>query len=376
MQTSPSATEARPTAPTPRDDRLRWLDLLRFLAAFAVVVVHARGHAIVDFGSLPPEQRTAPVAAFFALTRVGNEAVTVFFVLSGFLVGGKALERIAAGTFRLRDYAIDRVSRIYVPLLPALALTAVVAGAIDADRSFGSLVGNLAGLQGIAVDPFGLNRPLWSLAYEIWFYVLAGAIGVGAVHRGLHLRAAAAVVLVAALFTILSPTFLFCWLIGALAWVRRPSRLSPAMACLAAALIVYGVAGVEAGMESRTVKGPSIVAFLPPWGVAHLLLSTGMALLIQQLVAWTPRAAWLAAIERVGTPLGAFSYTLYLVHYPVIRAIVPHLGGRLERVDARSLGSVALLTAASVAVSVVLYFLFERHTGRVRGWLRGALGAR
>ena len=72
-----------------------WLDWLRFAAALTVVVVHVRGALLLPFGSLPVEQRSLPVAALYLLTRIGNEAVVVFFVLSGFLVGGKAFERMA-----------------------------------------------------------------------------------------------------------------------------------------------------------------------------------------------------------------------------------------------------------------------------------------
>jgi peptidoglycan/LPS O-acetylase OafA/YrhL len=351
--------------------RLHWLDLLRFLAAFAVVLVHARGHALVEFGALPADQRSPLVFAFFALTRVGNEAVTVFFVLSGFLVGGKAIERIGNGSFRFADYAIDRVTRIYVPLVPALALSAVVAGFIGEDRSIASFFGNLAGLQGIATEPFGLNRPLWSLSYEIWFYVLAGAVGVAAAYRGMHAVAAIAIVSVACIFTKLSPTFLFCWIIGAVAYVRRPRRSSFLGWIAALILIAYGTIGVEIGMVSDSVKGLAIAAYVPSWDVSHIVLSTGTALLVQQLVVSEPKRRLAKAIDHVGTPLGAFSYTLYLVHYPIIRAIVPLVGERMPRIDLRSIGYLALLTVASVAGAVVMYWLFERHTASVRRWIKG-----
>jgi peptidoglycan/LPS O-acetylase OafA/YrhL len=350
--------------------RLHWLDLLRFLAAFAVVVVHARGHALVEFGSLPPEQRTNAVFALFALTRVGSEAVTIFFVLSGFLVGGKALERIVAGRFRLADYAIDRISRIYVPLVPALCLSALVAGFIPADRSPLSFLGNLVGLSGIAVEPFGLNRPLWSLSYEIWFYVLAGAIGIAASVRGLHLRAACAIILVASLFTVLSPTYLFCWVIGALAYWRRPARPSIALWVTAFVLMAYGTLGVEIGMVSDSVKGLGIARFVPSWDISHILLSTGTAILIQQLILWEPKRGWVAWVERVGTPLGAFSYTMYLVHYPIIRYLVTRGHVRQPQIDGDSVGSMLLMIAASLLGSVVMYLLFERHTAAVRRFLK------
>jgi peptidoglycan/LPS O-acetylase OafA/YrhL len=376
-----ATTTSPPTRSAPNDlvssgaERLHWLDLLRFLAAFAVVVVHARGHAVVEFGALPLEQRTPLVFVLFALSRVGSEAVTVFFVLSGFLVGGKAIERIAAGDFRVGAYALDRATRIYVPLVPALVLTAIVAGFIGVDRSPWSFLANLAGLQGIATEPYGLNRPLWSLAYELWFYVLAGAVGVAVSRRGFHARAAAAILLVACIFTVLSPTYLFCWLIGAFAYLRRPERRSILGVVAALMLIAYGTLGVEIGMVSDSVRTGRLAGMVPSWDVSHLLLSTGTALLIQQLILCVPRGGFTTAIERAGTPLGAFSYTLYLVHYPVIRLLVWMISDRLPSLSVESIGYTVLLVAASVIVSFVMYLLFERHTAAVRRWCRRLLPA-
>lgn len=106
---------------------LYWLDWLRFLAALMVVAAHARGGNWLEWGRLAEASQTKLVAVFFALTRAGTESVLVFFVLSGFLVGGKMIERLIDGTFDLRTYLIDRVSRIYTPLAPALCWSALVA---------------------------------------------------------------------------------------------------------------------------------------------------------------------------------------------------------------------------------------------------------
>ncbi len=48
--------------------------------------------------------------------------VVVFFVLSGFLVGGAVIERARGGKAFMRNYLIDRTSRIYVVLVPTILL--------------------------------------------------------------------------------------------------------------------------------------------------------------------------------------------------------------------------------------------------------------
>ena len=65
-----------------------WLDAIRFLAAFMVVFCHSRNDFFLPYGELPVEQKTLGTMLFYSLGRLGHEAVIVFFVLSGFLVGG------------------------------------------------------------------------------------------------------------------------------------------------------------------------------------------------------------------------------------------------------------------------------------------------
>jgi peptidoglycan/LPS O-acetylase OafA/YrhL len=91
-----------------------------------VLLVHVRGGTWVEYGALPEDQRTWLILAFFFATRLGHEAVMVFFVLSGFLVDGKIIGRLVKGSFRLPEYALDRTTRILIPLVPARIFTAAI----------------------------------------------------------------------------------------------------------------------------------------------------------------------------------------------------------------------------------------------------------
>ena len=62
---------------------------------------------------------------FYGLTRLFAKAV-VFFVLSGFLVGGPAYERVKGNNFNVSQYSIYRAIRILVPLLPVIGITALI----------------------------------------------------------------------------------------------------------------------------------------------------------------------------------------------------------------------------------------------------------
>jgi peptidoglycan/LPS O-acetylase OafA/YrhL len=103
----------------------------------------------------------------------------MFFLLSGFVIYANERGRVDVD---LVGYTIRRLVRIYPPLIFAMCVSAAVA-AIDGvfwERlSLSSMIGTIFALQdtvsaapGTPVSPFMANSPLWSLAYEIWFYAL------------------------------------------------------------------------------------------------------------------------------------------------------------------------------------------------------------
>ena len=96
-----------------------WLDALRFIAALMVLLNHTRNDFFMMYGDLPLSQHGLLSFTFYTIMRLGHEAVVVFFVLSGFLVGGRGMERLKHGTMDARSYIIDRFSRIYPPPRPS-----------------------------------------------------------------------------------------------------------------------------------------------------------------------------------------------------------------------------------------------------------------
>ena len=97
------------------------LDHLRWIAAFAVVFQHARSLVMVDYR---PDAGLIAKSLYFA-TGFSHEAVIIFFVLSGYLVGGKAIRLARRSTEeQRRRFVIDRFVRIFIVLLPALAMLA------------------------------------------------------------------------------------------------------------------------------------------------------------------------------------------------------------------------------------------------------------
>ena len=112
--------------------------------------------------------------------RFGQEAVMLFFLLSGFVVYYSTAKH---GDLAFRPYFVRRLRRIYPIFLLALGISALNAMVISTNGhltfSAEQLLGNLGMLQdfkggkpGVWVPPLFGNVALWSLSYEWWFYMM------------------------------------------------------------------------------------------------------------------------------------------------------------------------------------------------------------
>lgn len=343
------------------------LDLLRALAAICVLLVHIRGLSFVDFGALPPSQQTFFVGVVLGLTRSGQEAVTAFFVLSGFLVGGQLLTRVTRGDFSLADYAIDRCSRILLPLIPtALVTAAVTVFFMNAPVTPWDLVGSMIGLNGVLTTELAANAPIRTLAYEIWFYILGGALAylVATHSRQVSLTGAFVVCISVLVFTVLSAKFLLFWMLGALMALCVDMPYRKTMALLGIVVALLGAYFFEIMLPSHWVQRVSPVSS----DTAEAMVAVGICLLLPAC-----SRLWLHARSTVLTRLIRFaanvSYSLYLIHSPVLFALQRFLP-KASVIDARSLAAVGIRFVAAVSVALVFYWLFERNTPALRRYLR------
>jgi peptidoglycan/LPS O-acetylase OafA/YrhL len=345
-----------------------WLDILRFLAALIVVIGHAKAATFVTFGDLIESDKSLIVAATFGIARLGHEAVLVFFVLSGFLVGGRAVERMIEGSFRPYEYAIDRVVRIMLPLVPALILTMIIRVIIDGSFDPLHFVGNMFSLQGIVVPPFGENLPLWSLSYEVWFYFLVFVVGV-ALKNGLNTSIQVGLIAVFIVFSVLNVAYLFCWFVGALAFLTLPDQFKWTKFVVSCVFCLYSIFAIQVGVDSPESLS-YLEQFVPSPNISRLLFSISVALLLQQIIRIEPKRKALIKFEAAGTVLALSSYTLYLTHLPIIQ-LLTFIG--VERSDSIGLVSVSfflLMVVVCLLASWLLYLMFEKHTSSVRLYVK------
>jgi peptidoglycan/LPS O-acetylase OafA/YrhL len=365
------------------------LDVLRWLSALEVMVNHVRDLFFADFHTL--QNPGLATRLLYTVTGFGYEAVIVFFVLSGFLVGGKTVLDMTAGRFTASRYGIDRFSRIYVVLVPALLLTYLCdhlgpalfpdapiylggawspALAYDYRARIGvvQFLCNLANLQFTACTPYGTNGPLWSLAYEWVYYlsfpVLLASLRHAAFRASYLLRVLLAAAGVAALYYCSKDLIELypIWLMGVAARLvarRRPFGWGVTVAAFM--VLPISLLATRLGLAPRL---PSL----------YLLgLSLGLLISAAPLLR-------LEAASRINQHLAAFSYSLYAFHFPLVvflLAFLQQVGLFDQRVPPTAPGW-ALITLAACGVygaAFLLSRLTERHTFALRQHLRRLIGA-
>jgi peptidoglycan/LPS O-acetylase OafA/YrhL len=354
------------------------IDLLRWGSACLVAVGHARNLLFVDYGDTAHSGLS--VKAFYALTGLGHEAVIAFFVISGYLVGGGLVVR-GATRASLPDYFIHRFSRIYIVLLPALVITLMLdllgalaqptlynhAGwatvldfsAADRDDAL-TFVCNVTNLQDALCASFGSNGPLWSLAYE-WFYyltfpvVLAWAMDLQ--RQGSMLRSVAIGAVVILLLAWLFPKYIAyypIWLMGVVARlvaVRRPLPRQCGYTALVALPILLALA--------RPHTYPALVT--------DSLISVALAIILcNPEITFGPRF-----LSRLSEKMAGFSYSLYVVHFPLLVfmvALLSHGGVMVGRLAPSALAVGLFLACLTLAYAFAWLFSLatERQTSKLR----------
>ena len=361
----------------------RYMDAMRFFAALAVVLGHARALMWV------PPRHGEPMAlwswTFTQLASVGHQAVVVFFVLSGFWISQSTARQLNGDRF-WPEFLTDRLSRLLVVVIPGLAFGVVLdllgAGVFRGVAYWGGLgllslsdgvydrlaphvlVGNLLFLQSFAVRTAGTNGALWSVGFEFWYYLWFAALAVSVRRR------APSPMLLALALGVIWPVLLLSfpvWLLGSL--VHHTDRRWGQRATLsrnkARVLLALGVMAMAAVLLLHRQAHAKYYIFDVPFGLAFALVL--WALLREAL----PFPRWLAPFARYGA--GA-SFSLYVTHYPLLVLAVSVAGYETRRSpDFASWGVIVGMCLLSVVAGWLFARVTEAHTGRLRRSIRARL---
>jgi peptidoglycan/LPS O-acetylase OafA/YrhL len=361
---------------------LRFLDGLRGLAALYVMIGHARW-LLWEGGGMFQQHASSYSSAekfqvyFFSLFKYGHEAVLFFFVLSGFVIHLKQARAIQRGRETSLDgYFLRRVRRILPPFLFALLLTfccdkiiewmhasifthstpdPVANANIFFDHSAVTLAGNILFLQATYVPVFGSNAPLWSLKYEWWFYMLYPLMLL--INKRSPVLSLLAVALLSGVaivgwswgIKLIDDVFayFFCWWLGCFSADIFAGRLRfPAWSfALAGCCLIF--IPISAGfVGGNTVIKDSLVAI-------------GFMGLLNSLIFLQEKKLSLRFLEKL-KPLGDCSYSLYVIHLPLLvlgnAILLTHNQNQLPR----SMTFVWISIIVIPVISYLIHFLVER----------------
>jgi peptidoglycan/LPS O-acetylase OafA/YrhL len=361
-----------------RSGDLPALTSLRFLAAAAVFLFH-----------FPPADPSWPLAVVAGQGHVG---VTVFFVLSGFLITVRYADALFGGSsppgVRLREYFTKRVARIVPLYWTVLALSLVLGGGWGRARATLPDWLLLHGFLSRSIDALAIPTS-WTLTLEECFYAVAPLVFLS-LRRA---RVPAPVVLLGwtaaflacglALHAVVDPerfgflgsmqelfrhTFFGRFVDFALGVAGGRLYLSGAVTrawsrprgALAASLVgLLGIALVFAGQAGMTLAGGlDTDRWARAWPF-NLVVAAGALVLILALTASTSPLARALALPPF-VYLGRVSYALYLIQ---LTPLGKGLLYRLVPPDAPAFG--LLLYAGMTAVSALLYELVEEPGRRL-----------
>jgi peptidoglycan/LPS O-acetylase OafA/YrhL len=351
------------------------LDLVRGAAALEVLLGHLRGLFFVD----SPANSNFLIRVVYFATDFGRESVMIFFVLSGFLIGGTVLRGKIDGDFSWSVYSTNRLTRLWVVLIPALFLcafwdhlgirifgTSGIYGLVPGSTGRYAVLPRLSGvvlldnalfLQGIIAPTYGSNGPLWSLSYEFWYYVIFPLIVLAfpakKIDRSTVLYAGATC---AVAFFIRGPILAYfpVWLLGA------AINFAPQTSGRRAQLWI-GIATLALLSVLAAIRFIDLTRYLQDLAVGVASASLVFAFLCSR----TPSRSRL--YSRTVGKLAGFSYSLYLVHLPALiffsAWLVPR--GRWQP-DAFHIAIVASLGICALAYSIFVARLTEYRTAAVR----------
>ncbi len=339
-----------------------YLDLIRVTSALIVMVAHAQVSGLIPV--VPGSLELAPAA------------VIVFFALSGFII-----ESTTDPDAGLRQYAINRAARIYSVVLPALLVSYLLAGGFawysgpSEWRAFVLEWGQWWRIPVVvlfqAEDWFQAvevpsDGPFWSLNYEVFYYILYGAI---AFLKGR--QRALAVVVIALVGGPKIALLLPCWWIG-VELARRPDLKYPTRRI--AWIALFASPTVLVAFIMATIPG-RVVYYVKQVIPDIFALDHSVQFITDYIVGIFVIAGFVAArqlrfspdsfLVRGGKPvawLAGFTFSIYLLHRPF-----QHLLAQFYQFSAGDAPRAIELQTVILAIIILIGTFTER---RNREWRR------
>jgi peptidoglycan/LPS O-acetylase OafA/YrhL len=362
--------------------RLASLDGLRGLAAVVVLLHHSLlivpSLSAVYFGGYQPASTAVAWLAYSPLHLAweGTEAVYLFFVLSGFVLA-RAANRVDFDWFA---YFPSRLVRLYAPVGAAVLLAALFILLVPRTGTSGSQWVNLhpPGYppQGILLDltlvtgVYG-TTPLWSLQWEVLFSLLLPVVLILAARRRPALALVLSIAVSTAGFYFVAPFLMFMpmFAIG-VAVSKLWERIAIVTERISA--VRFGHLAWLAILIGALLFTTSYWLMVPHLSVLRATLLSRPLILVGVTVLLVVAASWIPARRLLSIPpiawLGRISFSLYLVHEPVVVSMAYLLPG--------THWAIAAAIVAALALAVLFFVVVERPSHRLSQRIRSGFESR
>lgn len=316
--------------------RLQALDLLRFLAAMAVVFYHYTAR---------PEQNSFPALA--QITQFGYLGVPLFFMISGFVIAASAERRSPA------QFVISRAARLYPAYWICIIFTAACLWWLAPGKiSLSQVLINFTMLNdylGVA----NVDGVYWTLQVELKFYAcVLILLCLGQLHRyELWLPIWLALTLVylmsgqpSAMTWFINPGYSPFFISGIafyLLWSNRLTLISLIVLCCSTLLCLYQTYQQAKGFMAHSEHSDWL------WAASATALFHCLFLLLA-------RHRLNLKTRAIYPVLGGLTYPLYLLHNNAGKVIIERLGNALSDWQA-----VSITTCGMLLLSYLIYHFVE-----------------
>lgn len=324
------------------------LESMRGIAAIAVFLAHTFQFILARYH--PEWYRTVGLIA--------QSSVMIFFVMSGYLIGVSIQNNISRnGSFSMSEYAISRFHRIYPPLILSLIIILIMAQIApyvfeSGAQKFSTTVDEFIKGRGIFYWPSQIlsvltftngllpqgtpfNTPLWSLPFEAWYYVLAALLFT---KRPFYILLAFILAYAISGANIKFMIFGSVWFAGlVLSLIEAKGKMHVAIACVLTAITSWFA---FANGSNFIVSGGDYTMYNMWFGLTFASLTYLFILCMNIRINIIPSSS-------------RYSYTLYIVHYPIIMFMIGIFESRVMG------GFYSALPIALCAVVIALAFAYK-----------------
>lgn len=356
--------------------RIYGLDILRTIAILCVLCGHT-------YEYLPEEMHTT----FNIFTRDG---VSIFFILSGFLIGGILIKMIDKEKFTKRallKFWINRWLRTLPPYYFALILLIIIALTVAPNLGIMHLEGKqvfryFVFLQNFKIPHYGFFAESWSLSVEEWFYIIVPLVII-TLNRVLKLKTKTTLLLTIILLivavniirtyriyngiaidghqVVMRLDALMYGVLGAfIAYYHNIFWNKSKYICFVLGILLYIMQSIDIlsyiDISPNSYANQTFLVFLRmSW------ISVTVLLILPYLSSIKEGSGY---IYKFLTYTSLISYSLYLLHYTFIKyAIIENIGNYIY---ISNIIKIILIWVLSYVLASVMYLYIERPSMNIR----------